>query len=147
MGIFTIGFTKHTAESFFEKLKKNKIEILLDIRLNNTSQLSGFAKYPDIKFFSENLANCKYIHDINFAPSEKILNEYKKKLIDWDEYTSQFNCLMSNRDIENYILRNYSKYRSNNMCLLCSEFSPKQCHRSLVAVYFQKIFNVDIINL
>ena len=58
MGIFTIGFTKHTAESFFEKLKKNKIEILLDIRLNNTSQLSGFGKYPDIKFFAENLANC-----------------------------------------------------------------------------------------
>lgn len=147
MSIFTIGFTKHTAEDFFNKLKQNKIDILLDIRLNNTSQLSGFAKYPDIKFFSENLMDCKYIHDINFSPSEDTLKDYKKKIIKWDDYVIQFENTMNGRNIENYIISNYLKYKKKNICLLCSEFSPKQCHRKLVSKYFEKAFDVDIIDL
>ena len=44
MTIYTIGFTQKSAEQFFEAIKKNNIELLIDVRLNNKSQLAGFSK-------------------------------------------------------------------------------------------------------
>ena len=92
--IFTIGFTKKTAQYFFELLIKNNVSTVLDIRRNNTSQLSGFSKYPDIEFFLKELCSINYMSDIKFAPTEQILKDYKSKKITWDEYIIQFNKLM-----------------------------------------------------
>ena len=145
--IYTIGFTKKSAEKFFDLLKDNKIEVLIDIRLNNTSQLAGFAKYSDIKYFLKELCNSSYLHDEFLAPTPELLELYKKKVINWYEYESNFEQIMKERKIIDYISDQYKKFKGTALCLLCSEDTADQCHRRLVAAYFSKILNENIINL
>lgn len=145
--IFTIGFTKKTAQVFFESLRKNKVNAILDIRLNNTSQLAGFSKFPDIKYFLKELCSIDYISDVKFAPTDQILKDYKAKRISWDEYVIQFNELMKLRKITEYIKSEYDNCGYDNICLLCSEEKPIICHRSLVAKYFSEVLGGNIINL
>lgn len=144
--VYTIGFTQKNAIKFFESLKENNIELVIDIRLNNTSQLAGFAKYPDIEFFLNKITNIRYIHDKNFAPEEYTLKRYKKGDIEWKEYVVEFEQTMLNRKILDHIKEQYDK--EDNICLLCSENSHIKCHRSLVAEKFKDVFNdIVIINL
>jgi uncharacterized protein (DUF488 family) len=144
--IYTIGFTKKSAQEFFNLLEQNNVEIVVDIRLNNTSQLAAFAKHPDIQYFLKVISNIKYIHDKSFAPAESTLAKYKKKIIHWDEYVIEFKDTMKKRNIEEHIKSNYLTY--NNVCLLCSESSNENCHRSIVSEIFSKQFgDLDIINL
>lgn len=147
MNIYTIGFTKISAEQFFSRLINNHIDIVLDIRINNTSQLAGFSKYPDIEYFLKSIAAIQYISDINFAPTESILKDYKNKNISWDEYEKRFDLLMDERNIEGYIKKNYDMALTKNLCLLCSEDKANNCHRRLVAEYFKQIFGNNIIHL
>ncbi len=142
--LYTIGFTKQNAETFFTKLKKAEVKKLIDIRLNNVSQLAGFAKRNDLIYFLKELCDCSYIHHPNFAPTKEILDAYKKKQIDWDEYVRRFSKLMKNREIENQI----TAEELDNSCLLCSEPTPEQCHRRLVAEYFkEKLGDIEIKHL
>jgi uncharacterized protein (DUF488 family) len=134
--IYTIGYTKKTAETFFELLKKNNIAIVTDIRLNNTSQLAGFTKHPDIKYFLHEIAGISYNHDITFAPEKNTLLRYKKQEIDWDQYVEEFSNTMNERNITNYIKQNYKL--NKKICLLCSEATATNCHRNLVADEFKK---------
>ncbi len=146
--IYTIGFTQKTAKKFFSLLKNNQIDIVVDIRLNNTSQLAGFSKYPDIEYFLNDLLNIKYIHDPEFSPTEVILKSFKEKKISWNEYVKRFSELMEQRNIEKYIQEKYSNCNDVKYCLLCSENDHNQCHRSLVSDYFYKKYNhLKIINL
>lgn len=145
--IYTIGFTKKSAETFFDLLKKNNIEVLMDVRLNNTSQLAGFSKYPDIEYFLRNICSTNYIHDIMFSPEEWILKDYKNKIITWEQYVSFFQELMEKREIENYIKSKYEVLSNKRICLLCSEEKPDFCHRALVAEYFSKVFGMYVKNL
>lgn len=145
--IFTIGFTKKSAKSFFEMLKEKKIDVVLDVRLNNTSQLAGFSKYPDIEYFLSSICGIKYISDVNFAPEEWVLKGYKAKQLTWDEYVNNFNDIMNKRDILRYIENKYSGYTEKNICLLCSEEKPDNCHRLLVAQRFKSVFGCEIVNL
>ena len=62
MDLYTIGFTQKTAEQFFNLVKINNIKKVIDTRLNNVSQLSGFAKKNDLKYFLSELCCCEYIH-------------------------------------------------------------------------------------
>jgi len=142
--IFTIGFTKKNAKTFFSKLRNAGVTRLIDVRLNNVSQLAGFAKRDDLTFFLKELCNCDYNHIPDFAPTKEILDAYKKKEIDWVEYEIRFNQLIEKRKIEDMI----SKGDLNNSCLLCSEPTPEQCHRRLVAEYFKERFgNIEIKHL
>lgn len=144
--IYTIGFTKKTAQRFFELLSSNNIDIVLDIRLNNTSQLAAFAKYPDIRYFLRNINGIEYVHDTKFSPTESILKRYKKKEINWIQYVDEFTHLMNERRINEYIKLKY--LIDKNICLLCSESTAEQCHRKLVATKFQEIINeIEIIHL
>lgn len=144
--IYTIGFTKKTAEDFFNILQGNCVELILDIRLNNTSQLSGFTKFPDIKYFLNEIAKIKYIHDTKFSPTKSTLKGYKKKEINWIQYVTEFNYTMQERDIIKYIKGNYMIDKS--ICLLCSEPTANNCHRSLVAEQFSEAFgDLKIIHL
>lgn len=145
--IYTIGFTKKSAETFFGSLNKNGVEVLLDIRLNNTSQLAGFSKYPDIKYFLSEICGIRYINDTMLAPEEWILKDYKMKNITWEQYVKFFNELMEKRDIKKYIENKYANLIDNGICLLCSEEKAKYCHRSLVAEKFNEFYGVNIINL
>lgn len=145
--IFTIGFTKKTAQVFFELLKNNKVNTVLDVRLNNTSQLAGFSKYPDIEFFLNEICNINYISDAKFAPTEQILKDYKKKKISWDNYVLEFNKVMDSRKIDEYIEIKYKNYAYDNICLLCSEEKHINCHRSLVARHFSDVLGGNVVHL
>ena len=135
--LFTIGFTKKNAQTFFSKLKSAGVKKIIDIRLNNVSQLAGFAKRDDLSYFLKELCDCDYIHKPTFGPTKEILDAYKKKQIDWNEYVRQFSKLIKDRAIENKI----SVEELNNACLLCSEPTPEKCHRRLVAEYFRDKYN------
>lgn len=131
MKIFTIGFTKKNARQFFELLKVNEIDIVLDIRLNNKSQLAGFTKGEDLQYFLSEICHCDYRHCLEFAPTKEILDSYKKSLITWAEYEEQYTTLMNKREKHLTFLDDYAKYE--NVCLLCSEPTPEHCHRRLIA--------------
>lgn len=135
--IFTIGFTRMTAEEFFTTLEDNGVRKVIDVRLFNKSQLLGFSKYPDIEYFLRKILDVEYFHDRNFAPSEVLLDSYKKKYIDWEGYEEAFAKLMKKRDIDVYIADNYAN--EENYCLLCTEVSPDNCHRRLVAEKIREV--------
>lgn len=143
--LYTIGFTKKSAADFFGILKENNITKVIDIRLNNTSQLAGFSKYPDIEFFLREIIDVDYIHDPMFSPLEVTLKRYKSKKITWIDYMVEFEATMNERRIKEYILNKY--FHEDRLCLLCSEALPTHCHRSLVANIFKELLNCEIINL
>ena len=142
--IYTIGFTQTSAEEFFGKLIKTSVRKIVDARLNNTSQLAGFAKKDDLKYFLQTIGNIDYIHMPVLAPNEEIFAEYKKKKGDWHTYEKKFLALMEERRIENVVSPN----QMDRTCLLCSEHLPNHCHRRLVAEYLKnKWGNVEIEHL
>lgn len=133
MEIFTIGFTRTSAEGFFGRLKSHRIERLLDVRLNNRSQLAGFAKRDDLAYFLRELIGARYEHEPMLAPSREILDAYKKTGdISWPEYEERFLRLMHERHIEDELSRPEFERRT---VLLCSEATPEHCHRRLVVEY------------
>ncbi len=101
--IYTIGFTKKNAETFFGFIKEAKILTLLDVRLNNVSQLAGFAKKNDLKYFLKELCGTEYIHTPELAPTKEMLNSYKKGDMSWDIYEDKFLNLMSQRNVEKLV--------------------------------------------
>ncbi|MFM6025045.1 MAG: DUF488 family protein, partial [Dolichospermum sp.] len=133
VNLFTIGFTQKKAEQFFETLTKAGVKRVIDTRLNNVSQLAGFAKKPDLQYFLQKICGIEYIHILDLAPTKDILDAYKKKEITWDSYEQKFNQLMTQRQIE----RKLSIDIIDKSCLLCSELKPHNCHRRLVAEYLQ----------
>lgn len=143
MRIFTIGFTKTTAENFFDRIKKSGARKIVDVRLNNVSQLSGFAKRDDLKYFSNTICGVGYQHVPNLAPTKEILDSYKKHKGSWEDYEEKFLDLMAKRKIEEVDSKNL-----DGACLLCSEDKPHHCHRRLVAEYLkEKWGNIEIIHL
>ena len=133
MKIFTIGFTKKSAELFFAKLKSAGVKRLIDIRLNNVSQLAGFAKQNDLRYFAKTICDIDYVHLPELAPTKDILDAYKKNNSDWELYQSNFLELMKIRRIEH----NVPRALLDGGCLLCSEDKPDHCHRRLVAEYLK----------
>jgi len=131
MKLFTIGFTKKTAEQFFTKLKQAGVKRIVDVRLNNVSQLAGFSKRDDLKYFAKSLCGAEYTHLPELAPTKDILEAYKKRKGDWDDYERAFLSLMERRHIEKTV----PKELIDEGCLLCSEEKPHHCHRRLVAEY------------
>ncbi|RGC30125.1 DUF488 domain-containing protein [Enterocloster aldenensis] len=146
MKIFTMGFTQKSAEQFFGLVSSNEIELLIDVRLNNQSQLAGFTKGRDLEFFLNKICNCKYEHNIIFAPTKEILNDYKKQQITWEEYVVQYNLLIEKRNVEKVFVKKYTEF--NKILLLCSEATAENCHRRLLAERLKNcVANVDIVHL
>ena len=142
--LFTIGFTKKNAEKFFNTLKKSGVKRVIDIRLNNVSQLAGFSKRDDLQYFLKTICEIDYIHKLELAPNENILDEYKRNKGNWKIYEKEFLKLMKQRKIEELITRELI----DQSCLLCSEDKPDKCHRRLVAEYLNNKFgNIEIIHL
>jgi uncharacterized protein (DUF488 family) len=143
MKIFTIGFTKTSAKHFFDRLKEAGVRRIIDVRLNNVSQLAGFAKRDDLRYFAHAICAADYRHRPELAPTQDMLDQYKKDGGSWSDYERRFLDLMAKRKIEQ-IERN----EFDNGCLLCSEDKPHYCHRRLVAEYLRgKWGNVEIIHL
>jgi len=144
MKIFTIGFTKKNAEQFFTRLKQPGLQRVVDTRLNNVSQLAGFTKKDDLRFFLREVGHIDYVHLPALAPTQAMLDAYKKNGGDWSAYEKQFLALMAERQIERVIDKNLV----DGACLLCSEATPHHCHRRLVAEYLrEKWGDIDIQHL
>ena len=144
INLFTIGFTQKSAEQFFDTLMKAGVRRVIDTRLNNVSQLAGFAKWKDLEYFLRTIGNIEYVHLLDLAPTPDILDDYKKKKGDWDVYEQKFLELMGDRQIEHKV----SSDLLDGGCLLCSEPKPHNCHRRLVAEYLsEKWKNVTINHL
>lgn len=131
MNTYTIGFTNKSAERFFNLLSENHVKRVVDVRLHNVSQLSGFAKRDDLRFFLRELYSMDYVHVEDLAPTKDILDAYKKKEVKWDRYENEFLNLMARRRIE----RTIQPDLLIDGCLLCSEHKPHYCHRRLVVEY------------
>jgi uncharacterized protein (DUF488 family) len=132
MEIYTIGFTQTTAEHFFTRLADARVERLLDVRLNNTSQLAGFAKAQDLPYFASELVGAVYEHQPLLAPTQDILDAYKKRKGDWDAYETEFLALMERRHVHEVLSPASFEERT---ALLCSEATAENCHRRLVCEY------------
>lgn len=143
MNIFTIGFTKKPASRFFELLRTSGAKRLVDVRLNNSSQLAGFAKKDDLAYFLREICSgMEYLHAPDLAPTKEMLTDYRKELIDWATYEARFLDLMRRRRIEETL----EKEAVANGCLLCSEHEPHHCHRRLVAEYLEQHWGDVAIN-
>lgn len=141
MGIlYTIGFTKKNAETFFGLIRSAEVLTLIDVRLNNVSQLAGFAKKDDLRFFLKEICNTNYLHEPKLSPTQDILDAYKKKKISWEEYKDKFLDLMVKRQVEQLVKPEIL----DRGCLLCSEHKPDNCHRRLVAEYLSANLNSEL---
>lgn len=143
MKMFTIGFTRSSAQHFFTRIKASGARRIVDVRLNNVSQLAGFAKRDDLRYFADALCGIGYAHCLSLAPTRDMLDEYRNDHGDWDVYAAKFNRLIAQRHIETL-----DRELLDGACLLCSEDRPHRCHRRLVAEYLQQHWgDVKIVHL
>jgi uncharacterized protein (DUF488 family) len=142
--LYTIGFTEKTAEEFFTLLQKSKVKKILDVRINNISQLAGFAKGKDLAYFAKAIVGANYEHNVELAPTKELLKDYRDKKVDWVQYEKEYINILHKRNI----LKKLDVSNLNGTCLLCSEHKPDMCHRRLLAEYLQKANKkIEIIHL
>lgn len=137
MKLFTIGFTKKSAEEFFGTLSAEGVRRVIDIRLHNTSQLAAFAKRDDLIYFLREICGIDYVHRPDLAPTQEILHSYKKDKGSWEEFEKDFKALMERRHVETAV----GPDLLDHACLLCSEPTPEHCHRRLVGEYLVDRFS------
>ena len=131
MTIYTIGFTKKSAKEFFETLRGSGAKHLLDIRLHNESQLAGFTKRNDLRYFLGYIVNMEYHEVPILAPEDSFLSEYRKTG-DWAKFEQSYLELIRRRQVEHHIAP--ALFR-DGVVLLCTEAEPNHCHRRLAAEY------------
>lgn len=142
--VYTIGFAKKSARWFFEALRQAGVRKVVDIRLNNVSQLAGFTKKDDLAYFLQAVGGIGYEHRPELAPTKEILDGYKKKEMTWPEYDERFRGLIAERHVETLFVPG----DLDHACLLCSEPKADKCHRRLVAEYLRGHWgNVEIRHL
>jgi len=133
MATFTIGFTKTTAEDFFDRLQRAGVRTVIDVRLQNTSQLAGFAKAADLSYFLKTIGGIAYRHAPELAPDDALFADYRKKGLKWYAFEPRFRDIMATRKIE----EQFKPEDLDGACLLCSEDKPHRCHRRLVVEYLE----------
>jgi uncharacterized protein (DUF488 family) len=138
--LFTIGFTQKSAERFFTALAGAGVRRVIDVRLNNVSQLAGFAKRDDLRYFLQTIDGIEYLHLPLLAPTQDLLDEYKKKRGSWSAYEDAFIGLMKERRVEQQL----EPAQFDRACLLCSEHEPHHCHRRLAAEYLQDRWGIPM---
>jgi len=144
MKLFTIGFTKSSAENFFARLQNAGVKRVIDVRLRNDSQLAGFAKKEDLAYFLKAVAGIDYLHELTFAPTDEIMDGMKSGKLGIAEYEKSYRKLLLERKAEKTLPRE----TLDDACLLCSEDKPEKCHRRLLAEYLRdKLGDVEIIHL
>ena len=131
MTIYTIGFTKKSARDFFESMKAHNMAVVVDIRLNNSSQLAGFSKGGDLSYFLPEISGCAYHYEPLFAPTKELMDGFKTKKLGKEQFEAAYRQLMQERGALAYYENAYAK--AGNVCLLCSEDTPALCHRRILA--------------
>lgn len=143
MKIYTIGFTKHTSEEFFEKLKSAGVKRVIDIRINKTSQLAAFAKGSDLPYLLKVTGGIGYLSRSELAPTKELLKSYRSKEITWEEFEKKY--MKQIEDSKAILGLNKSDFE--DACLLCSEETADKCHRRLLAEELFKIWDLEIVHL
>jgi uncharacterized protein (DUF488 family) len=138
--LFTIGFTKTSAAHFFERLRMAGVRTVIDVRLNTTSQLAGFAKAGDLAYFLGRIGGIGYRAEPLLAPTQELLARYRGRQFGWDDYEVQFRDLIRERRIEDRIERGSLE----DACLLCSEATPHKCHRRVVCDHLSEAWGKDL---
>lgn len=142
--LYTIGFTEKSAEQFFTLLSENGVKTIVDTRLNNVSQLAGFAKSSDLRYFAERVAGIGYEYIADFAPTKELLTAYRKGQLTWTDYQAAYLNLLERRHVREH----YGAAQFDGCCFLCSEHLPHHCHRRLLAEYLARGDpSVEIIHL
>jgi uncharacterized protein (DUF488 family) len=131
MRLFTIGFTKKSAETFFETLRDAGVKRVVDVRLNNVSQLAGFTKRDDLAYFLREVGSIAYVHVPLLAPTQELIDAYRKEHLPYAEFAKRFEALLKQRKVETAP----EARLHDGDCLLCSEEQASVCHRSVVASY------------
>ena len=141
MKLFTIGYSKKSAEEFFDLLRANNVKRVVDIRRHNTNQLAGFTKKDDLAWFLSVIADIDYQHVLELAPSEDLMHAYRKEGLPFDEFSAQLRTQFDEREMP-------TKATFDRAALLCSEADPSTCHRLIAAQYLaEKWSGVEIIHL
>ena len=143
MSLYTIGFTKHSAENFFETLKSAGVKKLIDIRINKTSQLAGFAKGSDLPYFLRISAGITYETMENLAPAKELLISYRSKEVSWEVFEDSYLRQIKSSDGLNTL----NPKDFENACLLCSEHASDRCHRRLLANELHKLWGIQVVHL
>lgn len=138
MRVYTIGFAQKDARSFFTLLRDSKVRLVADIRLNNSSQLAGYAKGKDLEYFLKELVGADYIHDLGLAPTKALLEGYRKGEVTWEQYEIEFLKILKGRNLENRLSQSYLT-NVDGVCFLCSESTADNCHRRLVVEFIQSL--------
>jgi uncharacterized protein (DUF488 family) len=142
--LFTIGFTATSAERFFSRLQDNGVRRVVDVRLNNVSQLAGFAKKADLAWFLRTIAAIDYAHVPELAPTPELLGDWRSRAIDWTEYERRFRTLMDERRVQDLL----APAQIDGACLVCSEPDAAHCHRRLVAEHLDRAWGgLDVVHL
>jgi len=144
LNLFTIGYTKKSAEKFFGIISENKIEIVADVRLYNSTQLAGFSKSADLQYFLKKICNCKYVALKRLAPNRSLFENYKNGNTSWAEYKKIYNKFLNTEANLDF----FYAFKNKRICILCAESTPEQCHRRLLAEKIAKIYDdVTIVHL
>lgn len=138
--LYTIGFTKKSAEQFFELLKKHSVKQLVDVRISNSSQLAGFAKGKDLEYFVRQICSANYKHIVDFAPTKDLLDRWHKQSVTWSEYEKEYLTMLKERDV----IKKYGISQFDGACFLCSEEDTEFCHRRLLVEYLKKHSTTDV---
>ena len=86
--LFTIGFTKKSAEQFFGLLSGAGVKRVLDVRLNNVSQLAGFTKKEDLEFFLRRIGDMDYLHLPELAPTQDLIDTARSR--EWPKFEAGY---------------------------------------------------------
>lgn len=132
MKLYTIGFTQRSAEEFFGTLKDAGVTRLIDVRLNNVSQLAGYSKKDDLRYFLRTICDADYHHELSLAPTKEMLERIRGGKIEWAQYGKEFLTLLVKRRVEKTLDKNLF---AGTPVLLCSEYEAEHCHRRIVAEY------------
>ena len=138
--VCTLGFTQKSASQFFALLRSAQVKTVLDVRLNNVSQLAGFAKRDDLRFFLREVGNIDYVAMPDWAPTDGLMKQYKNGDIAAAQFQDEFWALLAQRNVERDVPRRLLEHG----CLLCSEHEPHQCHRRLVLEYLQQHTDLNL---
>lgn len=131
--LFTIGFTRSTAERFFTRLEAAGVREVVDVRLKRTSQLAGFAKQPDLAFLLRRVSGIDYLEVPLLAPDPAAFAAYRAGTMSWDDYAAAYGRCLDERAVATRL----APATLAEACLLCSEATPERCHRRLAAEHLR----------
>lgn len=134
--LFTIGYEGNSLEEYLNKLIKNDVKLLVDVRKNPLSMKFGFSKAL-LKRYCESL-DINYVH----IPEVGINSELRQELDTQEDYDKLFKAykkttLSKTIFVQEKILKLLGEH--DRIALTCFEANVCQCHRKPLAESIAKL--------